>query len=267
MIDIGANLAGTSFDADLPEVLARAKKHGVEQIIVTGSDLESSQQAIGLSQAHAGILVATAGIHPHRASSFNSDTRAALQSMLTQECVVAIGETGLDFNRNYSSESEQIASFNAHLELATSIDKPLFLHERDAFETFFSCIKPYPSLCKRAVVHCFTGNREALHAYLELGMYIGITGWICDKKRGRGLRNIVRDIPLERVMIETDAPYLTPNKQQVAPLLAKKHRNEPWTLQYTLAQLAEAMGCDIELLREKTSANTREFFNLPQALV
>ncbi|NNL11914.1 MAG: hydrolase TatD, partial [Pseudomonadales bacterium] len=232
MIDIGANLAGKSFSADLPEVLARARQHSVEQIIVTGSDLESSQRAIDLSNKHPGLLYATAGIHPHTASEFSDATAGTLEQMLARDCVVAIGETGLDFNRNYSSQAAQTRSFEAHLELAESIDKPLFLHERDAFTAFYACMQKHPALCKRAVVHCFTGNRQALHAYLELGMHIGITGWICDKKRGRRLRTIVRDIPLERFMIETDAPYLIPNKEQLAPLLAKPHRNEPWTLQY-----------------------------------
>ncbi|MGB5324608.1 MAG: TatD family hydrolase [Pseudomonadales bacterium] len=265
MIDIGANLAGDTFLDDFEQVLQRARHHGVEQIIVTGSDLESSRRAQALHCEHPDYLFATAGVHPHVARSFNDDSLAALQALLAQPGVVAIGETGLDYNRNFSSEREQLYSFDAHLELAHEINKPLFLHERDAAAAFLERMRRHPGLCERAIVHCFTGNRETLHAYLDMGLSIGVTGWICDQKRGRRLNNIVRDVPITRLMIETDAPYLVPNRESVAPLLAKKHRNEPWTLHYTAVQLAASLAVETQTLIEQTSANARAFFGLPES--
>lgn len=262
MIDIGANLAGKSFCDDLDEVLQRATEHGVQHIVVTGSDVESSERASQLQQRYPLLVSATAGTHPHVASSFDDATLDTLRELLGRTGTVAIGETGLDYNRNYSSECDQLRAFDAHLELAGEIDKPLFLHERDAHPAFFERMRQHAALCERAVVHCFTGNREALHNYLDLGLWIGITGWICDAKRGRRLRNLVRDIPMSRVMIETDAPYLIPARETVAPLLAKKHRNEPWTLKYVAAEVASSMGCDVEELIAASRDNAKRFFRL-----
>ncbi|MBT8149301.1 MAG: TatD family hydrolase, partial [Gammaproteobacteria bacterium] len=171
MIDIGANLAGEAFAKDLAAVLARASEHGVKKIIVTGSSLADSEAALALSRAHPGVLYATAGIHPHAASQLESGSIAQLAQLLAHPAVVAIGETGLDFNRNYSSSDDQMQSFEAHLQLARQVDKPLFLHERDAFEPFFELMREHSSLGERAVLHCFTGNRKALKSYLDLGMY------------------------------------------------------------------------------------------------
>lgn len=262
MIDIGANLAAKSFADDIDDVLSRARQHHVEKVIVTGSCADSNEQALALTRRHKGFLFATAGLHPHHASTFNSDILQQVRIHAQLPEVVAIGETGLDFNRNFSPVDAQINAFKAHLNLAEEIDKPLFLHERDAFHDFSKLLKEHQSLCERAVVHCFTGSEEALTTYLELGCYIGITGWICDEKRGKRLREIIRHAPLDRLMIETDAPYLTPHKKLVSPKLTHKHRNEPWTLSYTATALAEALNTSVETVKAETANNAERFFRL-----
>jgi len=262
MIDIGANLANESFCDDLDEVLARARQAHVEKIIVTGSSVQSSAAAFELTRLHSGYLYSTAGLHPHEADHFNSDDIDTFKNLLTEPAVVAIGETGLDYNRNFSSPENQRKAFAAHLELADSVEKPLFLHERDAFDDMYAMLREHPRLCSRSVVHCFTGNENTLSHYLSLGCYIGITGWICDKKRGQQLRDIIQLAPLERLLIETDAPYLTPHKEQLHKQLKRKHRNEPWTLKHTAEALAKATASSVEKIVEHTTNNAQQLFNL-----
>jgi TatD DNase family protein len=262
MIDIGANLASESFYDDIDEVLVRARQAHVEQIIVTGSSVLSSVAALKLARLHPGYLFSTAGIHPHEADNFKADDIATFSELLADPQVVAIGETGLDFNRNFSSKENQISAFETHLELATKLEKPLFLHERDAFETLYPIMRNHHQLCNRSVVHCFTGSKHALQHYLDLGCYIGITGWICDKKRGQQLREIIQYAPLDRLLIETDAPYLTPHKEKLQKQLKRKHRNEPWTLEYTAKALAEATANSCEKVVEQTTKNARNLFKL-----
>jgi len=262
MIDIGANLANSTFLSDLDAVLERAREANVSQIVITGSDQASSILAKELANQHSQYLYATAGLHPHHASDFNQTLLNTFTGLLADEKVVAIGETGLDYFRNFSPADDQKTSFLAHLELAEAIKKPLFLHERDAFEEFSAIMQAHSALCERAIVHCFTGNKTALKTYLDMGMYIGVTGWICDKKRGAELREIIRYAPLDRLMIETDAPYLTPHVEGLKKQLAIKHRNEPWTLSYTAQALADAMGIEAETVIETTTKTARSFFGL-----
>ena len=262
MIDIGANLTNESFASDINEVLERAKKNHVEKIIVTGSSVTSSQAALELAQQHPNFLYATAGLHPHAADDFNEETLATFKALIQEDAVVAVGETGLDFNRNFSSQENQIHSFEAHLAFAKQTHKPVFLHERDAFDIFHPIMRQHPELCTRAIVHCFTGSLDALKAYLDLGLYIGITGWICDKKRGVQLREIIRYAPIDRLMIETDAPYLMPHRDQLKNKMTHKNRNEPWTLTYTAQALADSLELDIEVVHKKTRDTTVDFFNL-----
>ncbi len=262
MIDIGANLTNESFSNDLEDVIYQAKLHDIKKIIVTGTDIQASQQAITLAKKHDNFLYATVGLHPHYASTWQSDFTQQYKTLCNEKKVVAIGETGLDFFRNLSTESEQVKALEAHLEIAYEINKPLFLHEREAHETFYDIFSENQALCERAIVHCFTGNQQALKRYLDLGMHIGITGWICDKKRGAELREIIHYAPLDRLMIETDAPYLIPDRDKVKHLLKHKHRNEPWTLNYTAEALAKAHNKDIDIVKEKTSENAIAFFKL-----
>ena len=267
MIDIGANLSNKSFKQDLDEVIERAKQHALDAIIVTGTDLSSSRQAIALSEQHPNYLYATAGLHPHHADDFTTTLKEALQQLIQHPKTVAVGETGLDFNRNFSTPANQENAFTEQIELAIEYQKPLFLHERDATQRFSAIMQTYRDHIGvekpiNAVVHCFTGNETALKTYLDMGLFIGITGWLCDKKRGEELRDIIQYAPIERLMIETDAPYLTPNKETLNSLLAIKHRNEPWTLKYTANQLAQCLNIDSPTLQKITRKNSRLFFQL-----
>ena len=262
MIDIGANLANSSFSSDLEEVLTRAKQAGLERIIVTGSCFDSNNDAIALAHSYPDFLSSTAGLHPHYASQWDDNMREQVESLLLQDAVVAIGETGLDYNRNFSPPDAQRHAFENLLDIAEQHGKPLFLHQRDAHEDFHAMLSNHPSLPERTVVHCFTDTEDALLDYLDMGCYIGITGWICDKKRGSRLRDIVRNIPLDRLMIESDAPYLMPHREQLRSSMAQKNRNEPHTLYYVAKQIAECTKQREEHIVETTYQNAKRFFKL-----
>ena len=259
LVDIGANLTHPAFHADLPSVLERAGAAGVGTIVVTGTSVPESTAALKLSTAYPATIHATAGVHPHHARECDATTLPALRVLAQQPGVVAIGECGLDFNRNYSPHPDQEKWFAAQVELACEIKKPLFLHSRDAKEKFVEVLKQFKSL-PPAVAHCFTGEKEELHAYLDLGLYIGITGWICDERRGAHLLSLVRDIPADRLMLETDSPYLTPRDMHPQP---KARRNEPAHLPHILRAVARALGKSAELVAVETTRNARTFFGLP----
>jgi TatD DNase family protein len=259
MIDIGANLTHDSFDHDFDDVLQRAHDAGVTQLVVTGASMEGSEQAIKLANRHE-QLFATAGVHPHHAEE---TTRAAIETLkgfLENDRVKAVGETGLDFFRDFSPRPVQIKSFEQHIELAIETGMPMFLHERDAHPTFAEMLSGYRDELGDLVVHCFTGERAALYAYLDLDCYIGITGWICDERRGKHLLTLVKDIPAERLMIETDAPYLMPRNIKPKP---KTRRNEPQYLKMVCETVAECREATVEEVASQTSDNARRFFNLP----
>lgn len=234
MVDIGANLTNEKFTPIITETISDANQAGVEKIIVTGTDITSSNAALSLCQEHS-ALYATAGIHPHYASEFDHNSIEALKALLTHPKVIAVGETGLDFNRNFSSPEQQVYAFKQQIELAIHCQKPLFLHEREAFDTQYQILKEARADLKGAVVHCFTGTQFELEQYLALDLYIGITGWICDERRGLALQEMVHIIPDNRLLIETDAPYLTP---RTLTGKAKKSRNTP----ANLAHIAQAIG-------------------------
>ena len=249
MVDIGANLTHSSFRNDLEEVLARARAAGVETIVVTGTTVEESRQGSALGMPF------TAGVHPHHARECNDQTIADLKSLAQHPRCVAIGECGLDFNRNYSPHPDQEKWFVAQLQLGLNLGKPFFLHSRDAHPRFAQILKEHK--VKKAVAHCFTGQRDELKAYVDLGLYIGITGWICDERRGRHLLELVREIPRERLLLETDAPYLTPRDLRPQP---KARRNEPAFLPHILKTVARALGRPAEEIAAETSANARNLF-------
>ena len=206
LADIGANLTHASFREDLDAVLVRARAAGVDTIVVTGTSVEDSRHAADLAAARG--LYATAGVHPHHARDCDARTIPALREIATHPRVVAIGECGLDYNRNYSPHPDQEKWFVAQLELAAELGKPLFLHSRDAHPRFAEILRNLR--VGKAVAHCFTGEADELRAYLDLGLHIGITGWICDERRGAHLRELVTGIPRDRLLLETDSPYLTP---------------------------------------------------------
>lgn len=259
IIDIGVNLMNSSFDRDREEVLARAAEAGIEQLIITGTSVESSEEAAHYAKSYPGRLFSTAGVHPHDAKDCGPDTAGRLRRLAGLPEVVAIGECGLDYNRDFSPRDVQRRWFEEQLRLAEELDMPLFLHERDANADFAAMLKDHPALIRRAVVHCFTGSAEELYTYLEMGLLIGITGWICDERRGGHLRELVRDIPLDRLMIETDAPYLTPRDLRPKP---KGGRNEPAFLAHILGVIADCRGEEPAALAAATVRTTRRFFGI-----
>jgi TatD DNase family protein len=257
LVDIGANLTHPAFDADLDAVLENARRAGVAQIVATGTSVHESTAALALAKAREN-LYCTAGVHPHHARECDATTIPALRVLAQQPKVVAIGECGLDFNRNYSPHPDQEKWFTAQVELACELKKPLFLHSRDAFPRFSDILRTFS--LPNAVAHCFTGGKAELHAYLDLGLYIGITGWICDERRGAHLVALVREIPADRLLLETDAPYLTPRDLRPQP---KARRNEPAFLPQVLRAVARALGKAPERVAEETTRNARGFLALP----
>ena len=258
LIDIGANLTHSAFRDDLAEVVSRARQAGVETIVVTGTTVAESLVASGIAEKHA--LYATAGVHPHHARDCNDATITALRDISRHPRVVAIGECGLDFNRNYSPHPDQEKWFVAQLELGLLLDKPLFLHSRDAHPRFADILRSVG--IRKAVAHCFTGERDELRAYLDLGLYIGITGWICDERRGRHLLELVREIPSERLLLETDSPYLTPRDLRPQP---RARRNEPAFLPHILKTVARALGRPAEEVAAQTTRNAETLFSLHES--
>lgn len=264
MIDIGANLAAKDFDADLQEVLQAGFEAGVGKVIITGSCFESIPKAQKIiddyKQEYKNRLFYTAGIHPHHSDEWNQNSSDFIKKFIQDEYCVATGEMGLDFFRNFVDKEIQIATFRAQLDLAIETQKPIFIHERDASETMLKELKNRAGdLPKNIVIHCFTGNRMALEAYLEAGFYIGITGWICDPVRGAHLLDLVKIIPQDKIMIETDAPYLLPKTIKPKP---KSRRNEPKNLGFVAQKISDVLEVDTQDFIDKTSANAIAFFGL-----
>jgi TatD DNase family protein len=257
LVDIGANLTNRAFARDLDAVVARARAAGVGTIVVTGTTVEGSTAAADLAVRHG--LRATAGIHPHHAKDFDEASAHTLGVLLARPEVVAVGECGLDYNRMFSPREAQLRCFEAHLALAARTGKPVFLHERDASADLLAVLRAYRARLGAAVVHCFTGDRAALESYLALDLHIGITGWICDERRGQPLRELVAAIPPGRLMIETDAPYLLPRTLPTPP---GDRRNEPAFLPAVAEAVARAQGRGVEELARETSATARAFFGI-----
>jgi len=258
LIDIGVNLAHDSFDADRKAVIEAARMAGVVQMIVTGSTEDSTRQAIELSHMAPGVLFATSGVHPHHASDLTPEALAPLEALAYAPEVVAVGECGLDYFRDLSPRALQRRAFEWQLEIAARVGKPVFLHQRDAHEDFLPILRAHG--VNRGVAHCFTGGEQERDAYLELGLHIGITGWINDERRGLGLRDTVKGIPADRLLIETDAPYLLPRDIRPAP---ESRRNEPAYLPYVARAIAAARGETPEEVCMASTAAARKLFGLP----
>ncbi|MDR2160011.1 MAG: TatD family hydrolase [Treponema sp.] len=290
LIDIGINLMNPAFDRDREAVIGRAAAAGVSPLIITGSSVESSAGAAGFAERYnrenAGSVYATAGVHPHNARHWKNETPGILRELLARDPVVAAGECGLDYNRNFSSPRDQRRCFEAQLLLAEECRLPLFLHERDAFEDLSSMIGSFRRGREGAVnmvIHCFTGTEGELETYLESGCYIGITGWIGDERRGARLLPLLEKIPPDRLLLETDAPYLLPrNMARRSPRsggasrpgdgsgetpgpgpAGRSGRNESAYLVHIAEFAARILGKDPETLAAETRANTLRFFGLP----
>ena len=259
LIDIGSNLTHQSFAADLDQVMARAAAAGVTRQVVTGADLASSRRAAALAAQHPGCLWSTAGVHPHHAASFDPAQHAEWTLLLAQPHVVAVGECGLDYFRDFSPRAAQRAAFAAQLEIAVNVQKPVFLHQRDAHQDFIAILKDYRARLSGGVAHCFTGGRAELEECLNLDLSVGVTGWVCDERRGLALREAVAHIPLSRLMLETDSPYLLP--RDLLPRPASR-RNEPAFLPHVARSVAGLRGEAPEALAAATTRNAVQFFGL-----
>jgi len=261
LIDIGANLTHESFAQDLPEVLRRAHVAGVGEMIVTGTSVAATRAALDLHRADPHRLFATAGLHPHHAAELTSEAMEALRELAADPGVVAIGECGLDYYRNFAPREAQLAAFRALLELAVETGKPVFLHQRDAHADFVAMLREFRGSLVDGVAHCFTGHPNELDDCLEMNLAIGITGWICDERRGQHLLPMMKNIPADRLMIETDAPYLVPRSLRPKPA---SRRNEPAFLVEVAATVAAARGETLAQLAASSTAAAREFFRLPR---
>ena len=259
LIDIGSNLTHDSFAADRDAVMARALQAGVRRQIITGSDLASSHRAATLAAQHPARLWCTAGVHPHHAQSLSGSQHQELIELLRLGQVVAVGECGLDYFRNLAPPDAQRHAFIAQLEIAAQVRKPVFLHQRDAHGDFAAILRDFAGKLHGGVAHCFTGGEAELEAYLELGLYIGITGWACDERRGLELRRSVPQIPLDKLLIETDAPYLLPRDLSPKP---KSRRNEPAYLPHIAQTVAGLRGEALETIGAATTRNAVALFAL-----
>lgn len=262
MIDIGANLAHESFAADFDAMLERATAAGVEAIVVTGSCAASNEAALALARAGRPArprLYATAGLHPHHATDWNPALAARIAELARAPEVVALGECGLDYFRDLSPRPRQRAAFAAQLELAIAANKPVFLHQRDAHDDFLAILREHRGSLRDAIVHCFTDTAAACADYLALDCHIGLTGWICDERRGSHLLDVACMIPADRLLIETDAPYLLPRNLRPKP---RDRRNEPAYLPAVCTAVASARRDTDAQIAALTSANARRVFAL-----
>jgi len=260
LVDICANLTHESFHDDIDAVLARAHEAGVNRLAITGADEASSDAALDLARRDPDSLRATAGVHPQVAAEASDRVIDHLRALAEHPLVSCVGEAGLDFNRDFSPRDAQERLFEAQLELAADLDLPVFAHERDAHERFMAILREWRHRVPAIVVHCFTGSPKALDAYLDMDCHIGLTGWVCDERRGTHLLECIHRIPDNRLMVETDAPYLMPRDLKPKP---KTRRNEPANLPHIVRRIAEARGEPPETTAEHTTATALRFFGFP----
>ncbi len=258
LIDIGVNLTHRSFAGDLEAVIERARAAGVFRQILTGTSVEGIEAALALAGRFAGELFATAGVHPHHARDWDEDAARRIAALARDPRVVALGECGLDYDRDFSPRPAQRRAFEAQLELAVEHELPVFLHERSAHGDFTAILAEYRKRLRGAVVHCFTGGVAELRRYLELDCHIGVTGWVCDERRGDELRAAVPEIPADRLMLETDAPFLLPRTIRPRP---RSRRNEPALLPWVLEEVAKLRGEPPARIAAQTTHNAQRFFD------
>jgi TatD DNase family protein len=257
--DIGVNLMDKRLSVE--PLLMRAQAANVNHLLITGSNIPESQNAALVATKWPKRLFSTAGIHPHHAKDASPNFIDDLRELAALPEVLAIGECGLDFNRNFSAPEQQLEIFESQLILATELQLPVFLHERDAFAQQIALLKKYRSGLCGGVAHCFTGSKEQMHAYLDLGFYIGITGWVCDPKRGDELRDAVHELPLDRLLLETDAPYLWPKTLARADSQASGN-NEPCNLPHIAEYLATLLQVEEAELEQHAFHNSCQLLQL-----
>ncbi|GLE00371.1 hypothetical protein PINS_up009128 [Pythium insidiosum] len=269
LVDIGANLTNRQFQRDLPSVLRRAHDAGLSAVLLTGTSMRASRDALQLvarlQHTTPVQLFTTVGVHPHDAKDFDetqtlNEMRALITSRANAGVVVAVGECGLDFNRDFSPRDKQERVFRAQLELACELQLPLFLHERDAHDAFVRVLSPFVQSGRLppVVVHCFTGSEAEMRTYVSMGFYIGLTGFVCMESRGHRLRSFASKIPLERLMIETDAPFMYPYGNN------SRQRCEPKDLRAVVHTLAACYRLSASEIAAATTRNARRFFALDE---
>jgi TatD DNase family protein len=262
-IDIGLNLANKQFTSDWRDVVERARDVGVERVVLTGTSVKNSQQCQDLAaQLPDGSAYFTAGVHPHSASLVGRGDMQRLEELLQDPRAVAVGETGLDFDRDFSPRAAQRDSFQRHIELACKTGKPLFLHERCAHEDFLRILDEAGTSLPPCVVHCFTGSRSEAEEYIKRGFYLGITGWAGQARRNADLLLALPVIPADRLLLETDAPYLAPDgyKGKVS------RRNEPDAMPAIARCVAAVLRVDLDNFVDTAYRNTVRFFGIAPSL-
>ncbi|WP_298441088.1 TatD family hydrolase [uncultured Ferrimonas sp.] len=257
LTDIAVNLCSSQFD-DVDAIVERADAAGVTRLLNLAGDLAEAQQGIDLCQRFAQVY-STAGVHPHYASSWHGESQQQLRQLFNQPKLVAVGECGLDYNRDFSPRPQQRQAFAEQLQLAAELNKPVLLHCREAYQDLVPMLQQHRAQLPAAVLHCFTGTEQELEHALGLDCYIGITGWICDERRGQELRRLVRQIPAERLLLETDAPYLLPRDLKPKP---KSRRNEPSLLPHIAQTVATLRGQSVETIAKLSHDNATRAFSL-----
>lgn len=262
-IDIGINLTNRQFHNDRETIIQNALENEVSQMLLTGTSVKGSEESFKIAKEYPNILYSTAGIHPHEAKSMDNDSITKLRKLLSNKEVVAVGECGLDFDRDFSPRDQQEKCYHAQLALAIEVQKPLFLHERAAFTRFMAITKDYLPQLPKAVVHCFTGSLTEAKTYLDNGFYLGFTGAISDIRRFAHLQEVVKYVPLDKIMIETDAPFMLP-KNVPKTRLTKYHerRNEPAFLPFVAQTIASYKGISLEGVALETTKNTKNCFGI-----
>jgi TatD DNase family protein len=249
LVDSHAHLDDPAFASDLPAVLDRAREAGVERIVTIGTDLDSSRRAQAIAESRPEIYFSP-GIHPHEADQ-PGDVEA-LRALAAHPRAVAVGETGLDYVKNYASVPNQKALFAKHLEIALEADKPVSIHCREAHADAYAILRAHAPL--RGVIHCFSGAWADAERYLSLNFYLSIAGPVTYPS-AQALRDVVGQIPLDRLMIETDCPLLPPQK-------FRGQRNEPAYVRYAAAEIANVLKVPLQDVNESTSRNARNLFGL-----
>ncbi len=262
LADICVNLTDSIFFDREESIVKEAQKNNVTKMVLVGNDLQTSKKVIEFAEQY--NLIATSGYHPHNAKKWNEKSYKNLLNLTKSKFVKAIGECGLDFNRNFSSPDVQKRVFLDHISLAKETNLPLFVHERDAFYQVYSILKEHVNDCNNIVIHCFCGNKNALIDYLDLGLYIGLTGWICDDRRGKHLRDFIEIIPDDKLLIETDSPYLSPyiSSKKSDITSGMKYLNKPVYLKEVAKYVAKYRNQSYNHICDITYQNYLNFFGI-----
>ncbi|KAI6185110.1 Hydrolase, TatD family [Aphelenchoides fujianensis] len=280
LVDIGANLAHPNFRKDFDQVVERAKKAGLKKIMITGTCLKSTKEARDLCAKYPGFFYFTSGVHPHDAKTWTEDVRKEIVELAAHPACVAIGECGLDFNRNFSPQDQQRAAFEEQVKIACDLKKSLFIHERDAHEDLLEILGRHADRLPPAVIHCFTGCAAQAKTYLDKGFYLGLTGFLWKDRSENGVRFALKNrmIPLDRLLLETDAPYMycKVNDKKIPAEIREKisaeakelhshcsfNRNEPCGLAASCELIAAFANVDAAELAKQTTENAKKIYGL-----